>query len=401
MVWQLAIVCKLSFDGCQLCGFEVCSLTEKKLIIALLCLGNVTISFNVGAVAAAIPIISQSLGLSDLTVSRIVPFYMIPYGIGALLYAPLTRYFSYRVILTAAMAVYALMSLICGMNHSLNVILAAQVVAGIAAASSTPVSLMIIGEFFEKSVRGRLVGIYFGCAFFASVAGMVAMAVMDWPWLFIIPAILGTLTAVCQFFLRTESLDSRHQESVDYFAALKKDHIREVFIFIFCISFLYHGVHKWYGVYLNREYGLGKEAIGIILTIAALCGLAGQQIGGFLSDKKGRRTTCLLGLSGLAAGTVLLSGHFSIYALVAVMGLIGIGWTVCHNSISTILTDFPDEERPIIASLNSAVRFFSGGLGFSLTKFFVEKSFPMTFLTIGVLMFLLIFYLKDVIAEQR
>jgi MFS family permease len=131
---------------------------NKKLVIALLCLGNIAITFNIGAVAAAIPLISADLGLSDISVSRIVPFYMIPYGLGALLYAPLTRYFNYRTILIAAMLVYALMSWISGYSGMLEHILWAQVGAGIAAAGSTPRSLMIIGEFFEKNVRGRMVG---------------------------------------------------------------------------------------------------------------------------------------------------------------------------------------------------------------------------------------------------
>ena len=96
---------------------------------------------------------------------------MIPYGLGALLYAPLTRYLTYRFVLIAAMAVYAVASLIIGLSDSLNHLLIAQLTSGITAASSTPLSLMIIGEFFDKEVRGRLVGIYFGCSFDASKRG--------------------------------------------------------------------------------------------------------------------------------------------------------------------------------------------------------------------------------------
>jgi MFS family permease len=79
---------------------------NKKLIIFLMCLGNVAVSFNTGAVAAAIPLISADLHLSDIAVSRIVSFYMIPYGLGALLYAPLTRYISYRFVLMVAMILF-------------------------------------------------------------------------------------------------------------------------------------------------------------------------------------------------------------------------------------------------------------------------------------------------------
>lgn len=369
---------------------------SKKFIIALLGLGNIAISFNVGAVAAAIPLIASDFGLSDLVVSKIVPFYMIPYGLGALLYAPLSRVVSYRKILLWSSISYAVFSLAAAVSTSLNQMLLAQIGCGIAAASSTPMSLIIIGELFEKNVRGRLVGSYFGCAFFASVLGMFCMGTVHWKWLFIIPAILGILTTIGWVFLKTDLINRVHSASVNYIEALGKNHIRDVFIFIFVMSFLYHAAIKWYGVYLAHDYGFGKETISMVLIFTALFGLLGQQIGGFLSDKKGRLFACYVGMSGLAWGMCLLFGHYSLAVVIAILSFIQIGWTISHNSISTVLTDFPDDDRPIIASLNSAVRFVSGGIGFSLSKFLVEKSFSKTFLGIGIIFGLLIFSVRKV-----
>ena len=376
-------------------------MNSTKFIIFLTCLGNIAISFNVGAVAAAIPLIAADFQSTDFTVSQIVPYYMIPYGLGALLYAPLTRFFSYRAILIAAMVVFVIFSLISGISQSLTTILAAQIVGGIAAASSTPLGLMMIGDFFEKNVRGRLIGTYFGCSFFAAVGGMIFMGTVHWRWLFIVPAILGAVTTLCWIFFNNPLVNQGHKGNIDYVKALAKPHIRNVFLFIFAMSFLYHGVHKWYGVFLTREYGLDKGAISIILIIAALAGLAGQQIGGHLSDKKGRLNTCYVGMGALAAGVMLLSIHFPAALVVVILALIAIGWTISHNSVSTVLTDFPDDDRPLIASLNSSVRFISGGLGFSASKFFVAQSFSLTFLGIGVLILLLISIIKSILTIKH
>lgn len=372
---------------------------SKKLIVLLLCLGNITISFNIGAVAAAIPIIAQSLQASDIAVARIVPFYMIPYGIGALLYAPLTRRVSYQAIMVAAMALYGVASWVSAVSGSLTTILAAQIIAGIAAASSTPVSLMVIGEFFERDVRGRLVGMYFGCSFFASTLGMFFMGTVDWRWLFVIPAVAGLITALC-FYVFGRSLNRGHEAPVDYVAAFLRGNIRNVFLLIFALSFLYHGVHKWYGVYLSRVYGLDKAYISLILILVAVGSLFGQQIGGYLSDKKGRVATGLIGVTGLGASTMLLLGHYPVAVLVVVMVAIGISWTVGHNAISTVLTDFPDDDRPVIASLNSSVRFVSGGIGFFVSGLFVEQSFGFTFFAIGALMLFSAVFFKKVVSIQ-
>lgn len=362
---------------------------KNKTVVFLICLGSISISFNTGAVAAAIPIISLDLGLPDLQVAKLVPYYMIPYGVGALMYALLTKHFTYRRVMFGAMLAYAFFSLMTGLTEKLSSMLLAQVGAGIAAASSTPLSLMIIGEFFEKEIRGRLVGAYFGCSFFASLIGMFFMGVVHWRWLFFIPAGLALLTAVSVYVFKSEILRVSHEASVDYFKIFREKHIRRVFIFIFLMSFLYHAVHKWYGLYLHTEYHLEKEMISWFLIIAAMCGLAGQNIGGYLSDKKGRTVTCLIGGVVLAAGTMSLAGHYPLIIVPVILGIIAMGWTVQHNSVSTILTDFPEQHRPMIASLNSSVRFASGGLGFLLSAYFVEKSFNLTFLGIGILFLLL------------
>ena len=366
----------------------------KKIIVFLICLGNISISFNTGAVAAAIPLISQDLGLPDFLVSKLVPFYMIPYGLGALLYALLTKRFSYRRVLSSSFFLFAIFSLITAVSAQLQNMLLAQIGAGITAACSTPLSLMVIGDLFDKDVRGRLVGTYFGCSFFASMVGMLFMGIVPWRWLFFIPAILGLITSASLYLLKIDSLRRVHSASVNYMKLFSDTSIRKVFTLIFLMSALYHAVHKWYGLYLYREYGLPKETISFFLIVAAICGLAGQNIGGYLSDKKGRQVTCFAGGLILAIGTMSLWGHYPLALVPIILGVIAMGWTVSHNSISTILTDFPDDDRPMVASLNSSVRFVSGGLGFSLSTFFVEKSFGMTFLAIGFL-FLLLSFLQN------
>ena len=85
--------------------------------------------------------------------------------------------------------------------------------------------------------------------------------------------------------------------------------------------------------------------------------------------------------------------------LAAILAVLSTGWTIGHNGVSTVLTDFPEEHRPEIASLNSSVRFVSGGLGFQLSSLFVEKSFGITFFCFGILMLVSSILLKDVIME--
>ena len=373
---------------------------NKKIIYFLLCCGIVTINFNLAAVAAVIPTISADLGLPDFFVSKIITFYLIPYGFGALLFAPLTRVLSYRNTLALSLAVYVGASLFCGLSKDLNHLLIGNVLAGISAAGAIPLGLMVIGELFEKEVRGRLVGLFFSASFIAALSGLLVSGLAHWRWLFFIPAVMGALTVIALFVFPTGLLNRKHEAPVNYLKVFTDRRIRNVFMFIVAMSFLYHGIYKWYGVYLAQEYHLNKLAISLFIMVTSLCGAAGQNVGGFLTDKKGRLTACFVGGVLLGISAILLAGRYPVYVVPIVLAGISIGWTIAHNSISTVLTDFPEDDRPMIASLNSSVRFISGGLGFWVSSFFVQKSFGLTFLVIGVLILTMSFLLKKLNLEH-
>ncbi|MFH1360862.1 MAG: MFS transporter [Candidatus Omnitrophota bacterium] len=372
---------------------------EKRLIFILLCLGSVTISFNVAAIAAAIPTISLDLNLSDIQVSKILPYYMIPYGLGALMYAPLAEKIIFRKIVGGSMAIFALSSLNCAFVNSLGQFLCSRVIMGLSGGSIIPLGLILIGRTFEKEVRGRLVGILFSSAFVSSLAGILLSGLANWRWLFLIPALLAAMITLLTFFFKFETIKIKHGRSIDYGKVIRNETVRNVFLFIFAISLFYHGIHKWLGVYLSRIYHFDQWTISFLFLLMTIGGAMGQNIGGYMADKKGRVKACYLGIMLLAAATMLLSGVFPLAVLSVILIVFSIGWTIGHNGVSTVLTDFSDEYRPEIASLNSSIRFLSGGIGFFLAGLFVEKNFQLTFLGIGLLMLTLSFFAKKVIPE--
>ena len=374
--------------------------SEKRVIYFLVCLGCITISFNVAAITAAIPVISLDLKLPAIQVSKVIPFYMIPYGVGALIYAPLTKKISYRAVLAGTLALFSVACFACGMSNDLNSFLIARVAMGVTGASAIPLGLMLIGELFDRNVRGRLVGLFFGCSFFASLAGIVLSGLASWRWLFFVPAISASLNSVSFFILKSKCLKRVNTSSVNYLKALCDVKIRNVFIFIFAISFFYHGVHKWFGVYLDSVYRMDKLTISFFFILGAIGGLAGQLLGGYISDKKGRLISCYIGIIGLALVMIALAGHYSFVVLGILIALVSVFWTIGHNGVSTVLTDFPDKDRPVIASLNSSVRFISGGIGFSASSYFVDNSFGLTFLGIGICTFLLTFFVKSLVPQH-
>ncbi len=372
---------------------------EKFRIYLLLCLQCVTISFNVAAIAAAIPAISRDLALSDIRVAQIIPFYMIPYGIGALIYAPLAKTFSFRRIMAWTMGVFAAASYSCTLDAGFGTFLIFRVLMGLSGASAIPLGLILIGRIFPKEVRGRLVGIFFSCSFVSSIAGIALSGTAHWRWLFVIPAFLASLSAGFAALSGSGHLRPMGGKRIDYGIIFRRHHSRDVFIFIFLISMLFHAVHKWLGVYLSRIYQMDQPVISLFFIFMALGGVAGQMLGGIITDGRGRYEACILGIVVLGFSAMALAGIYPVIVLGLILVAFQAGWTIGHNGVSTVLTDFPDDNRAEVASLNSSLRFLSGGAGFFVSRIFVKYSFGFTFLGCGILLLILAGFVKKIIPK--
>jgi len=238
---------------------------------------------------------SADLKISPIALSRILPYYMIPYGVGALLYAPLAKRISVKSILVISMIVLALTNFFCAQVHSLNYLLLFRVVMGIVSASVIPLGLIVIGKTFEASVRGRVVGMFFSSSFVASMVGVILSGFIDWRWLFFIPTFLGIIAAIMVWTFKTDALKTIEGKPIDYLSVFRDGQIRNVFIFIFFISMFYHGVYRWLGVYLDQIYHLNQLTISLFFVLLAIGGIFGQNIGGQLTDRRGRFQSCQLG----------------------------------------------------------------------------------------------------------
>ena len=324
---------------------------------------------------------------------------MIPYGLGALLYAPLAKKISVKTVMFVTMFLFAVTNFYCAVAQTIAPILFLRTLMGVLSASVVPLGLILIGKIFEKDIRGRLVGLFFSCSFIASITGIILSGVTHWRVLFYIPAGIGFLASVLIFLSKTDLL-AKLEGRVNYLNIFRDVQLRNIFIFITLMSTLYHGVDRWLGVYMDRIYHLKQLTISVLFGLMAVSAAVGQNLGGHLTDKRGRLVSCYVGIYLLAVAVMLLGFKFTTGILAVILIVMMVGWTIGHNGVSTVLTDFPDENRSELASLNSSLRFLGGGIGFSISGIFVAKSFSLTFLAIGVILIILSLFLKRIIPSS-
>lgn len=373
----------------------------NKRTFTILCLEGAVLSFNVAATAALIPSIASDFGLSQFITAKIVWLYMLSYGIAALFYGPLVRFLDAKKVELFCLFFFSLANLLAALAGNIYVLFAARFFMGVFGASVIPLGLILIGRHIENKNRGRFVGLFFSATFIASLAGLFLSGIVHWRIIYLIPAVLGfVLLFFIRYYLPSFKKDTSGLK-INYPAVFKDKTVRAVFTYIFFISLFYHGIQQWLGVYFSQKFHFNQFVVSMLITLTSLSGIFGEAAGGMLADIIGRVKTIDLGIILMVISVFLLLFKLPLVVLAFIMLIWGIGWTFNHAGLSTMLTDLPKEFLNESASLNSGVRFISGGLGAALSGVIMQGSFNAGFLAIGLLLIALAVFAKKLLVVKQ
>ncbi len=367
----------------------------KKTTFLILCLEGAVLSFNVAAAAALVPSIAKEFALSQFLVGKIVWLYMLPYGIAALFYGPLVRAFDAKKVELVCLFFFSCANILAAFAQHIGTLFTARILMGLFGASVIPLGLILIGKHIEPRSRGKFVGLFFGATFVASLLGLFLSGVISWRMIFLLPGIAGFILMAAMALLLPSFRQDATGFKINYLAALKEKRVLIVFTYIFIISLLYHGIQQWLGVYFSKNFAFSQFLISMLITLTSLSGVFGEVMGGKLADQLGRVKTINLGIVMMVVSVLLLILHSPVSVLALLMIVWGVGWTFNHAGLSTLLTDLPRDYLNEAASLNSGVRFISGGLGAFLGGILMQQSFILGFIVFSVCLAGLLFFSKN------
>jgi MFS family permease len=169
-------------------------------ILIVLCGALFLDALDVSMVGVALPSIRADLGLTTSSLQWVVSGYVLGYGGLLLLGGRAADLLGRRRVFLAALAVFAVASLLGGLASSAALLIAARFVKGAAAAFTAPAGLSIITTTFaEGPQRNRAVSIYsaFGASGFS--LGLVLSGLLtevSWRWTLLLPAPVALLVLV-------------------------------------------------------------------------------------------------------------------------------------------------------------------------------------------------------------
>ena len=365
----------------------------------IFCLMFFAISFGVAAMAALVPSIAIHFGVPLDSAIKLTWLYMLPYGLVALIWAPLTRIVKIKQLLLFTSFGFFLSALCFGMSFTINYAYIFRFLMGCFGCSFVPLALITIGKVVPTPKKAKYVGIFFGISYISTFISVFLSGLLHWRVIYLIPAVLSLIV----FILILTHLDEfdfrRIKFKISYIDTFKQKKAFTFFIVIMLASFLYHSLQQRLGMYLSQKYFLQQIVISSVFTVSTLSAIIFEFSGGFLSSRLGNVKIAKIGFifMGVFSLFLIFIGNYKL--IFPAIALWGAGWALTHVGLSAHLTHFPDKILRDASSLNSALRFSFGGLGAFAGGFLVSltNDYKVLFMVVALSVFLLGFSLNKLI----
>jgi predicted MFS family arabinose efflux permease len=323
-----------------------------------------------------VPEIARSFGVSIAEASAPVLVYAMAYGLGQLVFGPIgSRIGTFRMA-TIGCTLTAAFSLLGAFVVSLDQLVAARAVAGLAAGAIVPMSIAFIGETVpydrrQATLARLMTGAILGSIAGFALSGMLAQYV-DWRYMFILLSLgLAAVTAGLWRYLPRLAAPARPGGGMigsplrQYARILRQPWPRVVLVAV-AIEGAVFGVIPFIAALLAEHHGLGNLGIGAVLGCfgagSLVFALTARRIIGRLGE---------LGCARLGSAVVLVA--FALVALSPATALVvigafaaGLGYMMLHNTLQANATQMVPDDRAGAVSLFAFCLFTGQAAGVAL-----------------------------------
>jgi DHA1 family tetracycline resistance protein-like MFS transporter len=336
-----------------------------------------------GIIIPLLPYYAETYGAKAFVVGLLMASYSLCQFLFAPLWGRLSDRIGRRPVLIGSLVVTAISYLVYAAAHSLALLFASRMLAGVAGAVlSTAQAYVADTTTPENRTKGMgLIGAAFGMGFiFGPALGGILSR-----WGYSVPAYasaaLALVAAVFAFFRLGESLPpelrrvtvARHHPLATMREALERPVVGTVLGLFFTATLCFSGMEAILALFSQRYFGWGPHQIGYLFAYVGVVAAVMQMgVVGALVRRFGERALVRAGLAlmGLAFVTAGLAPPLALFLLV--MGFIAVASGMLTPSLSGLisLATPADEQGGILGiyqslgSLARAVGPFLGGLAF-------------------------------------
>ncbi len=288
-------------------------LTDSRFVVVLL----VSAAGTIGSVLPpALPAIAAGLGVSDSTAGQLITAYKLPSILVVPVAAAVADIYGRRTILLPSLAVFGLAGSLMVVVPSFPLLVAFATCLGVGAAAIYPLSVTLLGDFYQgernaagQGLRVGVIGI--GTVLVPAVAGYLAG--LRWNLAFLLFLVVLPITAVVHLTLRepldrAEATDRLRSILGEYSGAVREDLAEPALAVLvsggFVRGFSRYALLTFSPLFAVSQLGASVVVAGVLLSIRGVVLILVAPFAGALVGRFARKWLLVgsLSVSGLALG---------------------------------------------------------------------------------------------------
>ncbi|MFF1574490.1 multidrug effflux MFS transporter [Leifsonia sp. NPDC058292] len=276
-----------------------------------------------------LPQLASSLHTSDALAQATMSVCMIGLGAGQLVAGPLSDRFGRRRPLLIGIALFTLLSIVCVVAPTIEILLVARLLQGLAGSAGLVISLAVARDMFSGAELSRMLSLLAlvsaSTPIVAPVLGGQLARVMDWRGIFAVLAGIGAALFVLALAGLKETLPpaARHPGGAGAMAGHFRELRRDSLFVLLVVAAAAGGVAffsylSMSSFVLQDQFGLTPQLFSLFFATNALASLLGSQLSRVIVARLGPARMYLAGQLATTAAALLL-----VAAVLLGWGLVG------------------------------------------------------------------------------
>ncbi|MEM6341850.1 MAG: MFS transporter [Pseudomonadota bacterium] len=350
---------------------------RPRLLIPVLSTSNFLIGVGAFVIVGVLEPLGADMNVSTTEAGLLMTVYALAYAVLSPILVSLTGTIGRRRVMAFGLLLFLAAALISALAPNLLTLNIARIFAAAGAGLFTPVAAAVAAALYPVEQRGRvLAAVFFGLTL-AQVVGVPAGSwiayTFGWRYAFWIVVLLAL---PCLYLIWTQvpaGLSFQPVSLSDLGTVLAE--ARMMLAVLFTGTFLgsIYVLYTFIAPLLSETMGYGRNGVTLVLMIFGLGAVAGNLLGGLMSDRLGWRIT----LTVLCCLQMAIMPVFSLLPLPDPMVLLlSLSWAVAGWSFmagqQARLIGYAGPRAPVVLALNAAAIYVGAALGSALGAFVID-----------------------------